>query len=148
MPGFLEDSELSARLDILLKPGDDYERGPWWEPAITDCNAQAWSFIAGTLQAQGYALPDILRWGKAGKSYQSQVALYLLGERARLDVGADRGGAIFFKNVDPRPLLADMELTDDAGVRILPTAGNLVPHGRLKPTGERFRRSDGTFRHW
>jgi hypothetical protein len=152
VPGFLSDDELRSRFEIIHKADDGHVLGEWWTPHIPDCNAQAWSFIAGTLGERGYTLADILRWGKAGKSYQSQVALYLLNERGRLDVGLPSGEV----QQDPRPALTDvgpngrpnLALTDDDGNLIVPAAAALVLHGKVNSEGETFRDRRGCWKKW
>jgi hypothetical protein len=152
MPGFLTDDELRARFEIVHKADDSHVVGAWWEPHIPDCNAQAWSFIAGTLGERGYTLDDIKRWGAAGKSYQSQVALYLLNERGRLDVGLPSGEV----QQDPRSVLTDvgpngrpsLAITDDAGALIKPAGAAVVLHGKVNSEGEMFRKPDGSWVKW
>jgi hypothetical protein len=124
MPGFLEDQDVVNRSDVLLRPAQGQMPPGWLQTAASDSNAQAWSWLAGRLAANGLSVSQILTWA-AGGAWQAELALYFLSVKARLDLARTGEESVVKELPDPRKSWENIVLLDGSNNPIIPvvTAG-------------------------
>jgi hypothetical protein len=117
LPGFLEDSDLLASLQTVLKPEEGETIPDWIFQAVSDCNAQAWGEIIEAMAERGYTPQQILSW-YSGPSRQRSIGLRLLGDRLSLltSLTTQEKGTPEQRRLD----LLRVTVTDANGVLILP----------------------------
>lgn len=86
---FINDNDLNARLDILLKPKDgNVVRPAWWPQAVTDSNSSAYQTIVSALAVRGFSPAIITAWVR-GAEYQIDIGLYYLGLKGSVNEAYD-----------------------------------------------------------
>jgi hypothetical protein len=119
MPGFLADDEVRTRSGSIFREGSENVDPDWLTAAVTDANLRAWDALLSAMTVRGFTAAQILLW-PAGRSYQGEIALFLLSVRGRLDLASETGVG-FLELADPRPELALINPTNAGGIPIKPT---------------------------
>jgi hypothetical protein len=127
MPGFLEDADLQASMDSILKPEPGSFQPSWIGQAIIDANLEAYGIILRVLARRGFSPAQIAGW-YMGPTIQRKLGIFRACVTL-ISCSVLAATAVNLQPFDVEKVLLTIDLTDNAGNLILPTLPPNGPNG-------------------